>query len=67
VLLSARGSGDRVTFTFPRTRVADPKVIERLVIQPGLVPAGEYRLTLTVHDRVLGITSRSVALDLTLR
>jgi hypothetical protein len=42
-------------------------VIERLVVQPGLVPSGEYRLTLSVHDRVLGITSRSVALDLTLR
>lgn len=62
-----RGRGDRVTFTFPRVGAAAPAVIERLVVQPGLVPSGEYRLTLSVHDRVLGITSRSVALDLTLR
>jgi hypothetical protein len=62
-----RDSGDRVTFTFPRTRAAGATEIERLVVQPGLVPPGNYRLTLAVRDRILGITSRGVALDLTLR
>ena len=62
-----RRGGNRVTFTFPRTRPAATTLIERLVVQPGLVPAGTYRLTLSVRDRILGITSRGVALDLTLR
>jgi hypothetical protein len=62
-----RGRGSRVTFTFPRTHATAATVIERLVVQPGLVPPGEYRLTLSVRDRMLGITSRGVALDLTLR
>jgi hypothetical protein len=62
-----RRGGDRVSFTFPRTRPAETTLIERLVVQPGLVPAGDYRLTLSIRDRLLGITSRGVALDLTLR
>jgi tetratricopeptide (TPR) repeat protein len=62
-----RDGGSRVTFTFPRTRAATTTVIERLVVQPGLVPPGRYRLTLSVRDRILGVTSRGVALDLTLR
>jgi tetratricopeptide (TPR) repeat protein len=59
--------GNRVTLTFPRTRAGATTMIERLVVQPGLVPPGTYRLTLSVRDRILGIVSRGVALDLTLR
>lgn len=62
-----RDGGSRVTFTFPRTHAAGAVVVERLVVQPGLVPPGAYRLTLSVRDRIVGITSRGVALDLTLR
>jgi len=62
-----RGGGNRVTFTFPRTGPAESTLVERLVVQPGVVPAGDYRLTLSVRDRILGVTSRGVALDLTLR
>jgi tetratricopeptide (TPR) repeat protein len=62
-----RGGGDRVSFSVPRTSPAGPTVIERLVVQPGLVPPGDYRLTLSVRDQLLGVTSRGVALDLTLR
>jgi hypothetical protein len=62
-----RGGGDRVSFSFPRTSAARTTVVERLVVQPGLIPAGDYRLTVSVRDQLLGITSRGVALDLTLR
>jgi hypothetical protein len=60
------GQERRVTFSFPRTQVAEPAVVERLVVQPGLVPPGRYRLTLLVRDRILGLTSRAVALDIEL-
>jgi hypothetical protein len=62
-----RTRGGRVTFTVTRTQPAAATVLERLVVQPGLVPPGDYRIILTVRDRILGLTSRGVALDLTLR
>jgi tetratricopeptide (TPR) repeat protein len=59
-------AGSGVTFSFTRVVPSATRVIERLVVQPGEVPAGRYRVTLTVKDRVLGLRARSVILDLTL-
>jgi len=61
------GREPRVTFSFPRTRPAQSTLVERLVVQPGLVAPGQYRLTLFVRDRILGLTSRAMALDVELR
>ena len=61
------GQERRVTLSFPRVQAARPVVIERLTVQPGLVPPGRYRVTLLVRDRVLGLTARAVALDVDLR
>lgn len=61
------GGEPRVTFSFPRTRPAQSTLVERLVVQPGLVAPGQYRLTLFVRDRILGLTSRAMALDVELR
>lgn len=61
------GQARRVTFSFPRVRAAQPVLVERLTVQPGLVPPGRYRVTLMVQDRVLGLTARTVALDVELR
>jgi len=47
--------------------VSRPVIVERLVVQPGLVPPGQYRITMLVRDRVLGLTSRAVAVDVELR
>lgn len=59
--------GRQVTFSFPRTRPVAPTLVEHLVVQPGVIPAGRYRLMLQVHDRVIGLSARGVALDVTLR
>lgn len=61
------GQERRVTFSFPRVRAAQPAVVERLTVQPGLVPPGRYRVTLVVRDRILGLTARGTALDVDLR
>jgi hypothetical protein len=61
------GRERRVTFSFPRTVASRPTVVERLVVQPGLVPPGRYRITVLVRDRILGLASRAVALDIELR
>jgi hypothetical protein len=61
------GQERRVTLSFPRVQAARPVVIERLTVQPGLVPPGRYRVTLLVRDRILGLTARAVALDVDLR
>lgn len=61
------GHDRRVTFAFPRVRAAEPVVVERLTVQPGLVPPGRYRVTLVVRDRILGLTARAAALDVELR
>jgi hypothetical protein len=61
------GKERRVTFSFPRVRAAQPVMVERLTVQPGLVSPGRYRVTFAVRDRILGLTARAVALDVDLR
>ncbi len=55
-----------VVFTFPRAVTAQPVVLERLAIQPGQVPAGTYRVAVTVRDRTMGLEARTVRVDITL-
>ncbi|MDH3495297.1 MAG: GWxTD domain-containing protein [Gemmatimonadota bacterium] len=61
------GGGPSVTFAFPRTVPAGVVVIERLLVEPGQVPPGAYRITLRVRDHVLGLTAPAVTLLITLR
>lgn len=56
-----------IVFSFPRVVRAEPTVIERLVVQPGMIPAGRYRVALTVRDLVLALPAQTVHLDLTMR
>jgi hypothetical protein len=55
-----------VVFEFERagTRVRD---IERLVIQPDKLPAGRYRVTLSVTDLSRNVKSESVAVEIEIR
>lgn len=59
--------GASVTFAFPRTVPASAVVTERLLVEPGQVPPGAYRVTLRVRDRVLGLSAPPVILTITLR
>ena len=61
------GRGSRVSFSFSRTVPAATTVFERLLVQPGQVPPGRYRVTLAVRDRILGLRTGAVSLDVTLR
>ncbi len=61
------GRGARVSFSFSRTVLATTTVFERLIVQPGQVPPGRYRVTLAVRDRLLGLRTGAVSLDVTLR
>ena len=56
------GSGGSVVFEFER--VADfSSATERLVIEPDKLPAGRYRVTVSVTDLTRNVKSESVALD----
>lgn len=56
-----------VTVTFRRTIPATDPAIETLVIDPGRLPRGHYRLTLEIHDAVRGVRAESGTLDFDLR
>jgi tetratricopeptide (TPR) repeat protein len=61
------GRGSAVSFAFSRTVPATTTVVERLIVQPGQVSPGRYRVALSVRDRVLGLRAGTVSLDVTLR
>lgn len=61
------GAGHPVVFEFTREAPAQRVTIERLVLEPGRVPAGRYRVTLGVVDVVRDVMSESVALEITVR
>jgi GWxTD domain-containing protein len=61
------GRGARVTFAFVRVVPGATTVAERLVVQPGHIEPGIYRVTLTARDRVLGLVTPPIALTITLR
>jgi hypothetical protein len=54
-------------FEFTREAEWFGSLPERLVIQPGKLPAGRYRVTLSVIDVPSNVKSETVALDITVR
>ena len=55
-----------VVFEFDRSAFARPAV-EQLVIEPGKVPAGRYRVTVVLTDLQRNVKSQSAAIDVTIR
>jgi hypothetical protein len=56
----------RVVFEFER-ETESTAAHERLIIQPDRVPAGRYRVTVSVTDRTRNVKSESVALEIEIR
>jgi hypothetical protein len=54
-------------FEFTREAPARGTMPERIVIEPGRVPAGRYRVTLAVTDLAANVKSQTVALEITIR
>ncbi len=61
------GGASPVVFEFTREALARGAVPERLVIEPGRVAAGRYRVTLAVTDLGSNVKSQTVALEITIR
>jgi cytochrome c-type biogenesis protein CcmH/NrfG len=57
----------RTTIAFRRRRPATDPAVETLVIDPGRLPRGHYRLTLEVRDQVRGTRAASAVLEFDLR
>jgi hypothetical protein len=55
-----------VVFEFDRSALARPAA-EQLVIEPGRLPAGRYRVTVVVTDLHRNVKSESAAIDVTIR
>jgi len=58
--------GRPVVFEFDRS-AALTLVRERLILEPGKVPAGRYRVTVVVTDLQRNVKSKSAALEVTIR
>jgi hypothetical protein len=58
------GGARPVVFEFDR-EAAGSALTERLIIEPGKLPAGRYRVTLAVTDLARNVKSESVAIDIT--
>ena len=56
-----------VVFEFTREAEWRERLAEQLVIQPGRLPPGRYRVTLAVTDLPSNVKSETVALDITVR
>lgn len=61
------GRASAVVFEFTREAEWRGALPERLVIQPGRLPPGRYRVTLAVTDTPSNVKSETVALDITVR
>lgn len=62
------GAGARVTtIAFEREQPYAPTIIESLVIDPGRLPRGHYRLILEIRDVVIGRRATSTSLEFDLR
>jgi hypothetical protein len=66
-LARALGSGHPVVFELTREGPARGVVVEQLVLEPGRVPPGRYRVTLEVTDAVRAVNSEPVAIEITVR
>ena len=61
------GAGVRpVVFEFDRVTPSD-RATEQLVIEPGRLPPGRYRVTVAVTDLTRNVKSEAVALDIAIR
>lgn len=65
--LGLRARSHVSTIAFSRERAEADPAIETLVIDPGRLPRGHYRLTLEAHDTVRGKRAASAALEFDLR
>jgi len=65
--LGLRARSHVTTIAFNRERAEANPAIETLVIDPGRLPRGHYRLTLETHDTVRGTRAASAALEFDLR
>jgi hypothetical protein len=62
------GRRERVsTITFERERPFEPRTVETLVVDPGRLPRGRYRLVLEIADAARGMSVVSAALEFRLR
>ncbi|HTY05723.1 MAG TPA: GWxTD domain-containing protein [Gemmatimonadales bacterium] len=59
------GRSQPVIFEFNRSQPADAVTPERLVIEPGRLPPGRYRVTLAVTDILRNVKSETVAISVT--
>lgn len=59
--------GDMVSLSFNRTVRASPVTPERVIVQPGRIPPGRYRLRLTVWDEVRRRIAQSTVVPFELR
>jgi tetratricopeptide (TPR) repeat protein len=64
---TARAPARRTSFRFRRERPAQSLTIESLVIDPGRLPGGRYRLRLLVSDALAGARSASAPIEFELR
>jgi GWxTD domain-containing protein len=61
-------SRDRtISIAFRRVQAATDPTVETLVVDPGRLPRGHYRLTLEVRDAVRRISAASAAIEFDLR
>jgi hypothetical protein len=58
---------DPVSFEFERVAPGDVLVTEQLLLAPGRVPPGRYRVTLAVTDVARNVKSETVAIVVTIR
>ena len=66
--LRTSGGRQRVTtISFERERPFDPRTIETLVVDPGRLPRGRYRLVLEIADAQRGASAASTAMEFQLR
>lgn len=61
------GGASPVVFEFDRESEWRGTTPEQLVIEPGRLPPGRYRVTLSVTDIPSNVKSQTVALDITIR
>ena len=61
------GTRHPVVFEFTREAPAADVTLERLVVDPGRLPPGRYRVTLGVTDVVRNVKSESVTVEITVR
>jgi hypothetical protein len=61
------GASSPVEFEFDREAAWEPGLQERLVIQPGRLAPGRYRVTLAVTDLPSNVKSETIAIEITIR